>query len=150
LLPLNKGNEIHEFGEVATCGQFVKWEGCSDGAHNVIIGDMLEMGVIVTAKGADWGFRRCVIIQECDDVGCECFHWAAWAGDGMVSNDLALAAVFLIINMEAYEIWQGWIGLEGIKGKWLVLVEECDILELELLCLHGLSGMVGGVFVHLE
>jgi len=58
------------------------------------------MGAVCTNEGV----KVCAILEEGYDVSGCCFNWTALVGDGLVRQDLALMAIFLVINAEADKV----------------------------------------------
>jgi len=58
------------------------------------------MGVVCTNEGV----KVCSILEEGYDVCSRCFDWTALVGDGLVRQDLASTAIFLVIDAEADKV----------------------------------------------
>jgi len=58
------------------------------------------MGVVC----ANEGVRVCSILEEGYDASGRCFDWTALVGDGLVRQDLASTAIFLVIDAEADKV----------------------------------------------
>jgi len=86
------------------CGGGVWGQGSLDSSDNVVIGDMKKQGTWGWLVGTDERVRCSIVFEEGEDVGWHCLDQAAGVGYGMMGNDLAALAGFLVVNMELDEV----------------------------------------------
>jgi len=89
-------------------------DGSVDSHKDVVVGDMLKWGIPVGAVGAEECVRACTIIEKCHNLCSSSFNWEALIRDGLVQEDLASVAIFLIVNPQLDQV--GEVGVSSHHG----------------------------------
>jgi len=74
------------------------------------------------------------IIEKGHNMGHECFHWATVVRDGLMGVDLAMSAIFLIVNTELDKVREVWVYSDSREPEGVLLTVENHTLGLKLLC----------------
>jgi len=92
------------------------WDGGSDGPHDIIIGNMqkwcLRTRSVGTYEGVGWG----IVIKKREYPCSTCFDRTAMDWNGTVGNNLATAAILLIVDTETHHIRKAWVVTKLCEG----------------------------------